>query len=182
MNDIVRTDIIRVFSDCVSMITSKDTTGLRDLSDHVIHNASIFQDEDSVSAAVIIYAVSKIFEKQGKIDSRVTNNLRKIADTLEKNNLIQYKENLVSIYKTISTIDAEMKDYVEEVVGKARIKKGSRVYEHGISMSQSAQVLGTSIWELMNFVGKTRISDNFSEKYDVKKRLTIARQIFGDKL
>ncbi len=181
MNEVVRTDIIRVFADCIRMIDDNDISGLRAISDHVIHNASIFQDEDSVACAVIIYAISKIYEQDGKVNNQISNNLRKVRDTLEKNDLVRYKENMQSLYKNISSVDSKIHKYVDEVIEKARVKKGSKIYDHGISMSQSAQVLGTSIWELMNYVGKTRISDSYDEGVSIKKRLETARSLFlGD--
>ena len=57
MHDILKKDIVTVLTRLSEIIKIKNDTDfleLKELSNHVIHNASVFQDEDSVSVAVLI--------------------------------------------------------------------------------------------------------------------------------
>ncbi|MBT6821580.1 hypothetical protein HOA56_04085, partial [archaeon] len=67
MNEIIRKDIIGVLLKAIEYIDNSDNIKLRELSDYVIHNASIFQDEDSISVVVIIYPLSKLFKEGEKV-------------------------------------------------------------------------------------------------------------------
>ena len=51
MNDIIREDIIKILErviDILAVKETKDIIELKELSNHTIHNASIFQDKDSI--------------------------------------------------------------------------------------------------------------------------------------
>ena len=67
---------------------------------------------------------------------------------------------------------------MQEVIEEAKIKKGYKLHEHGISLGRTAEILGISQWELMNYVGKTKISDVDIVPTDVVQRLKLARGIF----
>lgn len=178
MNEIVKKDILSILKQSKRILQRKDSFMLRELSNHTIHNASIFQDEDSISIAVIIYSLSKVIER-GKLDTRKTLSLINSAKRyLEKDDFMGYKKTIKYIFKFISRVDLKFKLYIEEVVKQAQIKKGSKLYDHGISIGQAADLLGISEWELMNYVGKTRIVDRFPSP-DVEKRLVIAKELFG---
>ncbi len=75
MDEVVKKDILQVLSDVVDILKveeEKDVADLRELSNHVIHDASIFQDEDSVSVAILIYSLSKVIERrEGKLNYKV---------------------------------------------------------------------------------------------------------------
>ena len=72
MDEVVKKDILKVLSDVAAILQveeEKDVAELRELSNHTIHNASIFQDEDSVSIAILIYSLSKVIERrEGKLN------------------------------------------------------------------------------------------------------------------
>ena len=68
MNDRIRNDILAVLrrlAEILEVKEEKDTLEIKELSNRVIHDASIFQDDDSVSVAVLVYALSKIIERAG---------------------------------------------------------------------------------------------------------------------
>lgn len=177
MNEIVKKDILSILKQSKRILQRKDSFMLRDLSNHTIHNASIFQDEDSISIAVIIYSLSKVIER-GKLDTKKALSLINSAQKyLQKDDFTNYKYTIKNIFKFISSVDSKLKLYIEEVVKQAQIKKGSKLYDHGISIGQAAELLGVSQWELMNYVGKTSIIDRFPSP-DVKKRLDVAKQLF----
>ena len=58
----------------------------------------------------------------------------------------------------------------------ARIKKGSKMHQHGISMARTAELLGITQWELQDYIGKQQ--EWKIKEMPVLKRLKIAREMF----
>ncbi len=178
MNERIKKDILSILDESLNHIYCRDISKIKDLSNHTIHNASIFQDEDSLSIAVIMYSLSKIFERKGFVNKNIVKTLIKSKDALSENKFNLYRKSVKSIIKNISKEDSKLKLYIQEVIEQAQIKKGSKLYDHGISMSQASYLLGISQWELMSYVGKTKIPDTFKENITIEKRLKFARGIF----
>ncbi len=184
MNDTIKEDIIFILSAAIDILKvkeEKDTSELKELSNRTIHNASIFQDEDSVSIAILIYSLSKVIERE--VDELNYDNilffLEKAKDYLSKNRIDDYRKIIKRAFTVISGMDSRLKLYIEEVINQAQIKKGSKIYEHGISLARAAEILGVSQWELMFYIGKTKIIDKTKENVDVKDRLKFARGLFA---
>ena len=183
MNEIIKKDILSILKELIDILKVKevkDVVEIRELSNHIIHNASIFQDEDSISIAVLIYALSKIIErKQGELDYGVVLKLLEDTDScLIEGNTSKYRETIQKLFKFVSTIDTKLEMYIEEVFKQAEIKKGSKLYEHGISSARAAEIMNISQWELMSYIGKTTLADIPKEAVDLKSRLELARSLF----
>ncbi len=183
MHDIIKKDIISVLNELIEILKVKedsDIAQIRELSNHVIHNASIFQDEDSISVAILIYALSKIIERNQKdFDySKVVNMISSCISTIKNNQDDQFRSSISNIFNFIRTIDKRLKMYIYEVINQAQIKKGCKLCEHGISVARASEVLGISQWELMHYLGKTTLIDKINEPINVKQRLKIARGLF----
>lgn len=182
MKEKIKKDLLDILNRVIGIIEvkeKKDITELKDLSDHTIHNSSVFQDEDSIRIAVAIYAISKIiYRKKGNIPEEIVVEIVKARNCLKNNQFESYRAAVRDLFRRISKIDDELSLYVQEVIKQGEIKKGGKLYEHGISMAQAADVLGISAWELMNYVGKTRIADIPYEKTGVRQRLKFARGLF----
>jgi hypothetical protein len=181
LNPKIREDILHMLRDTLNALKQKEFSILRELSDHSLHNASIFQDEYSVSAAVVIYALSKITDRAQGIDPKIIEALGLAQASLEKNDLKAYEQNIAELSRLISETDSKMQKYVHQVISEARIKKASRIYEHGISLAQTAKLLGTTEWELMKYVGQTTIADYPEGRSSAVERLHFARRLFGAK-
>ena len=184
MLDIIKKDILAVLSELVEIFKVKEETDIiqiKELSNHVIHNASVFQDEDSISVAILIYSLSKIMERQQKgLDyNKVLSMLNSCILNLKNNEDEAFRKLIKNIFNFIRTIDAKLKLYIHEVINQAQIKKGCKLCEHGISVARASEVLGISQWELMHYLGKTTLIDQFSEPVNVLKRLKIARSLFA---
>ncbi len=179
MEESVKKDLLTVLREVVILIKDCEYSEIKELSNHTIHNASIFQDKDSVSAAVIIYAISKIMERSGdrkQLGERFSKSLENAISLLKKDRVNEYRKEIKGILSMISRVDKRLKRFIEEVVEQAEIKKGSKLYEHGLSAAKAADLLGISQWGLMSYLGKTRIAEE--TPVDIRKRIEFARSLF----
>ena len=168
-------------------LLKKDSIGLRNLSDQTIHSACSYQNPGSITSAVVIYALSKIIErgdysKIEKWDSFVKkfNALLDLAiQALEKNLLDSYEEKMEKARKMLESHSINLRPYIQEIIKKAAINKGSKLYEHGLSLERTAQLLGVSQWELSDYVGQKSISrEQETKTIDTKERVRIAMEFF----
>ncbi len=185
MIDSVKRDIINVLKGGYRALKNKEVAELRDLSNHTIHNASIFRDKDSVSIAIIIFSLSKILEKnqyrQGNEWKGFYKGCLSFLDTarssLDKDNFENYSNTMSEFFKFISIFDRKMNLFIDNVLDNAKIKKGCRVYEHGISIGCAADLFGLTHWELMNYIGNTTISD-YNITMSMSDRIKMVKEIF----
>ena len=179
MNPVVKRDIIDVLEKVLKALKDNDAAALGELSNHVIHDASIFQDDDSVSFAILVYALSKTIQRCvecGVGFDKVSSLLGEALQGVKAGDDDAYRARIHDVFAVIQSVDARLKLYIEEVINKAKVKKGSKLHEHGISIARTSEILGVSQWELMSYVGKTHIAETIS-KDDVRKRISFARRL-----
>ena len=128
MHEVIKKDIIAVLNDLVEILKIKeesDISQIKELSNHVIHNASVFQDEDSVSVAILIYALSKITErKQKDMDyNKILSMLNSCISNLKNNEDEAFRKSIKNIFDLIRAMDAKLKLYINEVINEAQIMK-----------------------------------------------------------
>jgi len=179
--------ILKTLKDVKKALERKNYVEIKNLSNKVIHNASINQDPDIISVAVIIYSLSKLIEREDYKSEKNWNNfyksyLQNIKDmisALEKDEAEEFRKEVNTNRELIEELSGNLKNYISDVFRRARINKASRIYEHGISMEKTAKILGVSLWELAEYAGRTRIGDvNLSVTLPIKKRIKIAEEIF----
>lgn len=179
--------VLSVLEQAEKAIKEENILKLKELSNQTIHSSSIYQDPDNIALAVIIYSLSKIIERKsyqefkefGKLKNSYQDSLHKAILSLKKDDLKEYRKHIESIITSIDNLSGKLKTYLEEVFRKAMINKASRIYEHGISMEQTAKILGISIWELAEYAGKTGISNvNLSITLPIEKRIKLAEDFF----
>jgi len=176
--DNVRKDIVQVISRLIQLIDAKDFFAMKELSDHTIHNASIYQDEDSVNIAVLVYALFKICDREKELpDKFFLLRLKNAYSAIMKADFENYRASVKRLFSMISGRDSRIKMFMEEVVQQAKIKKGMKLVEHGISAERSAQVMGVSQWELMEYLGKTQSSE-VRGRTNVDDRIMLTKKIF----
>jgi len=184
----VKQDIISILKEALAAIKQNDNEKLREISNHIVHDASIFQDKYSTSIAVIMYSLSKIFEKNNykeyeswnEFYMKCTKHLEMAKENLMRYNVGKYSNNIKILYKLISGIEKKLGTFITEVLNQAEIKKGSRIYEHGISIGRTAELLGISSWDLMSYVGQTKIAEmGPAEKKSIKERLDFTKKLFS---
>ena len=184
MDPKIRQDALEAIERVIEILKTKedkDILELKELSNHTIHNASIFQDECSVSLAVLVYALSKImarYPQESYEYKEMLNLFLAEKDNLENDNEKGFNDAMKRLFSLISKIDSKLELYVQEVINNAQIKKGSKLCEHGVSCAKSAEVMGISQWDLMDYMGKTKIID-YAPGVDLKSRIKFARGLFS---
>ncbi len=183
MEEIIRKDLLSVLRKTLEIIKQPkpDPYELRNISNHTIHNASIFQDEYSLSIAIITYALSKINERmRGRINfSAIRNDLKNAISCLEKEKKENYSKAISAILSDIAKLDQQFKMYVQEVIHQASIRKATAIYEHGVSASKTAELLGISLWELSDYLGATNVYEKDTDITSVRQRLQYTRSLFS---
>jgi hypothetical protein len=184
MEESVKKDIAAILDSVIEVLASeeeKDLLELSELSNHIIHSASIFQDEDSISIALLVYSIYKVLSRGTEkevVYSKIKNILRQARSALQQDKLGVFRKKIKNIFDIILAIDKKVSIYFEELLDKAKLKKGSKIYEHGISVARVAELLGISQWELMGYVGRTEIPEYGTK--GVEERLAFARTLFSE--
>ncbi len=167
MIDNARNDVLNTIQEAIAALKNKRYTELHAISDHVLHVIAVYQDADIVNLAVSIYALSKILEtekyrNQPKIKIFLKNILQLLqtaSGQLKKENYSDFSETLSKILDSIEGFSASIKFYIENILHFARIKKGTKLYEHGLSLGKAAELAGVTKWELMPAIGETAIHE-----------------------
>lgn len=188
MKESERKDLISVLMDSIRAIKDGDITKLREVSDHTLHDSSIFQDSHATSIAVIVYSLSKIYQKNkyklyknwNEFNKKCLGLLNNALTEIKKGNLKGYSFKIQELYKLTASLEEKFGMYITEVLNQSKIKKSSRIFEHGISAGRAAEMLGISTWDLMTYLGQTKIIDSkpLTTK-SVKERLCYARELFN---
>lgn len=153
-------------------LKNRDAFKMRKLSDSFTDKAVILQDEEMIDLAIITYSLNKIFSKvhfQSKFGSLITDSIEKLE-----------KKDFAGIMQDIAEFDEKYGHFEGNLIKKARIKIGSRLYSHGLSVSRSASLVNVRISEILKYVGGTHVHES-SATISVKDRLNVARKIFSQK-
>jgi predicted nucleic acid-binding protein len=181
----IKEDIIRVLNGTKQALAKGDSLELEKLSNTVIHNASVFQDEKTIEIAVAIYALSKMAKHKPQYNQQFYTLIAHLEELFTNEQYHAYSRSIKHLLEKITEIDAEISKYAAHVTSTAKIQKGTGLYYHGISLGQSACALGISQWELYNYVGKTKHDDDDDdEPASVKNaflRLEYARGLLKQK-
>src|SRR3989338_2027412 len=179
MEEIVRRDIMETLEQAVFSLKEADAFRVKELSNTVIHNASIFQDEDSLSVAVLLYALSKTMER-GRIDlAGISQIIARAKSALQTFNIDEFRLANKMALRKISETDSRLKLFVNSVIEQAQLRKGSRICMHGVSVARTASILGISRWELMQYLGRTGFHEDMPETVNSASRLALAMKVFG---
>jgi len=179
--------ILKVLKNVRNALSKKDFIKIKNLSNKIIHNSSITQNPNVIYTAVIIYSLSKIVEREQYKDFRNWDKfyneyhqcLSHLITALEKDDEIEFHRHIDFLTNKIENLSGQLKVYIKDVFQKAKINKASKIYEHGISIEQTAKILGISVWELAEYAGQTGIADvNLGVTMPIKQRIKLAEEIF----
>lgn len=181
-------NILRILKATKVALGKGDSAKLKDLSNQTINTASLTQDLDNVSVAVIVYSLSKIIERADyrnlngweKFYGVIVNSLDQSISDLQNGDFEKFRKDFGMIRKTIGKLSGKLRSYIQDVFRRAEINKASRIHEHGISLEQTANLLGITQYELADYVGQTDVSDSKENKtFDVQERVKLALEVLG---
>ena len=162
----VRYDIIEVLEQVKDALERMDIDALSEWSNHIIHSIAIYREKRAVYVAIIAYSLSKLVEKtrehqvqKDKWSNFIANLLKEMVqaiEMLENKNIVKFDALITQIMKQISDFDVSFSRYAQDVLEFSKVQKGARIYEHGISLSSIAEMLGISKWDLMRKVGELK--------------------------
>jgi hypothetical protein len=182
-----RENILKIFKETKEAVFAGDSARIKNLSDQTTHTVSLTHDPDNIAAAVVIYSLSKIVEREdykklpgwGKFYDICIESIDKGILALENRNDEGFRQSMMLIRKAIGNLSGKLKDYIQDVFRKAEINKASRIYEHGISMEKTANLLGISLFELASYAGAKEGSDvPESVTISEKQRIKFAMEMF----
>lgn len=181
-------NILRIFKETKRAIEQDDSFRIKHLSNETIHSAAVSQDPDNIIVAVLVYTISKIVERKHykdmpgwqQFNKILTENWDIAIESLEKNNIKKFREAVGKIRNSLNKIDENLSDYIRNVFEKAQINKAFKIYEHGLSSQQTAELLGVSLWDLATYIGQSSISETkLHDSLPVKQRIKYAEDIFS---
>lgn len=181
-----RENLLRILKESRQAIKEHDLMKIRDLSNQTVHSASIASDTDSILVAVIIYSLGKIIERT-EYGSKECDTICKFSITelqnaenaLKKSDEKTFRTSLESIMNFVSKLSPDLKRDVQDILRKASINKASKIYEHGISMEQTAKLLGITMYELASYAGQKESADvPLAKTQSVKDRINLAMEMF----
>lgn len=180
-------NVLRILKETREAMTRGDAVTVKSLSNQTINTSALAQDPDNIAVAVIVYSLGKVLERQqyqefrGWKDfySHVLDSMDHSIKDLEAGNDKNLGRDLEIINKEIEKLSGKLKKYIQDVFWKAKINKASKIYEHGISMEQTAKLLGITLYELASYTGQARIEDvPLENTLDVRKRIKTAMELF----
>ncbi|MDD5182029.1 MAG: hypothetical protein PHC66_02545 [Candidatus Nanoarchaeia archaeon] len=175
----VRYDLIEVLEQVKDALERMDIDALSEWSNHTIHSIAIYREKRAVYIAIIAYSLSKLVEKKrehlvekDKWSNFIANLLKEMVqavEALESKNIGKFDALITQMMKQISDFDVSFSRYAQEVLEFSKVQKGARIYEHGISLSGIAEMLGVSKWDLMRKVGELKEKPEEEHVFGVTK-------------
>ena len=181
-------NVLRILKATRRAISNGDIYEMKRLSGQTIHTAAISQDGDNIIVAVLVYALSKIFEREHyqtmegwkEFHAVFARNFDLAIKSLEKDDIERFRVAIGQIRNSLNTLSGDLGHYMKDVFYKAEINKAFKLYEHGLSSEQTAKLLGVSLWDLSTYIGQSTISESHvGESLPVDKRIKIAEDIFS---
>ncbi|MFH0860453.1 MAG: hypothetical protein V1921_04580 [Candidatus Altiarchaeota archaeon] len=150
-------------------IDSRDALELRKLSKRYSMEAVVEQSDDIINLAIISYCLNKVLSKvhfSEKIDTLIYY----VREKLEKGDL-------AGAISSIESFDEEHGLFHGNLVYKARVKVGSRMYSSGISLTQAASLVDIKVSEILEYSGYTK-GDEETRHKSLGERVAVVRRLF----
>jgi hypothetical protein len=164
--------------DLTKYFKAGDANAMRELSNETMDRAAFAEDRTLVSISLVSYALGKLLSKPHllKIEQWADFKAHILADFEKKEPLDKVLDH---IKQEITAFDADVGNYLVDVIQKARIKQASRAYAMGLSLSKAAELTGADTTELLSYVGATKIHDRpFTQTKPVIERFAATKKVF----
>jgi hypothetical protein len=181
-------NVLRIFQEAKIAIKSDNWMKLKDLSNETLHSAAVHQDTLNIITAVLVYALSKVLQRDSYKRMRgwdifykkLLGYLDEVIIALKKGDAKAAILAEGKIRESLNEISGDLAMYIKDIFRKAEINKAFKLYEHGLTAQSTADLLGVSLWDLSTYIGQSSISEaNVSQSLPVKERLKYAEDIFA---
>ncbi len=171
MDVTVKKDVLAVLKSALAAIKSGHEAGLHELSNHLLHVMSIYQDPNVIDVAVAVYSLDKILEQEKyKLHPKMKKFVRDILvhldyaiKNLQHEDWPEYSRSVSELLGEIQGFTKQIRFYIGGLLDYAKIKKGTKLYEHGLSLGQVAEAMHVTKWELMPSAGQSAEPERFVE-------------------
>ncbi len=181
-------NILSILEETKTSFQKGDSATIKNLSNRTTNTAALTQDPDNIAVAVIVYSISKLLEREDyrklpawkEFYKIVLSGIDNTINSIKKNEEAKISENLNLLRKSIGQVSGNLKKYIQDVFRKASINKASKLYEHGLSMEKTADLLGITMFELASYAGqKESVSEiPFGKGISTKTRIKTAMEMF----
>jgi len=181
-------NILKIFEGTKTAIQKCDAATIKNLSNQTTNTIALTHDPDNIAIAVIIYSISKLLERENyqKLPGwkEFYETFFKCIDdgiiSIKSNDEAKIKESLDCLRTSLIKVSGSLKKHIQDVFRKASINKASKIYEHGISMEKTANLLGITMFELASYAGqKEGVSEiPVGAGISTKARIKLAMEMF----
>ena len=183
-SECVLKDAATLLERAIQAVHTKNISDIERISNETIHNASIYQDPVSIHVAVLTFSIFKLEQKADvkslKLDLDIfAKDLTMLHDLVLRGKIKVFEEKAKKIFHDIEQMGRKVHQF--NLIDRSGVKKGGKLYDHGISVAQAASALQVSQWELYSYIGRSHMND-YPEDVDkrVAQRLAYTRKLFND--
>lgn len=177
--------ILDILAQAQQALKQQNALALKDISNQTVHCSSCFQDPGTTTMAVVIYALSKLVERQETLQmkrwpeatKKIQSYFALAQQAVQAEKETQFESYMQRIRTTLTSLSVNLKPYMQDLLQKASINKASKIYEHGISLGKTAQLLGISQWELSDYA--TQKDDPYQATINTRTRAETALEFFA---
>lgn len=177
--------IAEILAQAQQALKQQNAPALKEISNQTVHCSSCFQDPGTTTMAVVIYALSKIIERQETLQikrwpeasKKIQSYLALAQQAVQADKETQFEAYMQRIRTTLTSLSVNLKPYMQDLLQKASVNKAGKIYEHGISLGKTAQLLGISAWELSDYVSQK--DDPYHATISPRTRAETALEFFA---
>lgn len=159
---------------------------LRKENDRLLKQAALDFTKPIYRLAVLSYVLGKIVSKprffrksllprMRKIESRI----REAANKANRASEEELLELLEAVEQAIEHLEEQDSRYLINLVSKGRLKVAATLYAQGVSLGLASEMTGMDKQDILDYTGKTKMSDRIKEEKSIHERLKIARRLIS---
>lgn len=170
--------------DCMTCIRTAfqkyDIKNMREISKHCQKNI-VIDEQLFFYMSLLSYTLSKLLQKSRyrapKLYQKIIIRLNEGVEFAKKSDEIFLLRTIDDMLKIITDFDARDRRYVINLIEKGRTKIAASLYAQGLSLSRVISITGAQKQEVLNYSGKTVMSDRVGKTIGAKERLKNAKEI-----
>ena len=180
--------IIHVLEESLEALKSNNSLKLEHLSNQTIHSTTIYQHTDLITLAVLVYSLNKLVTRKNlytekewnKFLEKISIEIHRAINALKHKNPKEFANIIERIKNLLMKISPDIRPAVEGILKNACVKKACKIYEHGVSLEQTAKLFGITLWDLLEYTGQKDIADaKYNQTGNVKHRAKMAMEFFS---